>query len=242
MRLQPNDRLLLWCLAEAVYDLRRIGGLTLRPEASTPSYPAARSAHLVLVEAAVALESPLVGLRLSEAAECAVLRGADVWAVRRRADTRPAERSADGDDAFLLDEEAESSAPPREAAAARGPLSLLRRSSSCSSSSSSSAPLSPVDAARAALGFAAAYDHAVVAAPVGHARIEEAEDGASQWAGGGGGAVPLHHGVGGAEGGCGGGEGSGRAGRGGGGKAGPGGGTGGAEGGSGVGRTQSCHT
>ena len=205
-----------------MYDLRRIRGLTLRPEvqpphispispeASTPSYPAARSAHLVLVEAAVALESPLVGLRLSEAAECAVLRGADVWAVRRRADTRPAERSADGDDAFLLDgEEAESSAPPREAAAARGPLSLLRRSSSCSSSSSSSAQLSPGDAARpssslppeppisagsspssfgeivgAAQRFAAASDHAV-AALVGHARIEEAEDGASQWEGGG---------------------------------------------------------
>ncbi|EOD32728.1 hypothetical protein EMIHUDRAFT_455996 [Emiliania huxleyi CCMP1516] len=184
MRLQPNDRLLLWCLAAAVDGLRNKEACA--GVASTPSYPAARSAHLVLVEAAVALESPLVGLRLSEAAECAVLRGADVWAVRRRADTRPAERSADGDDAFLLDEEeAESSAPPREAAAARGPLSLLRRSSSCSSSSSSSAQLSPGDAARAARRVAAASDHAV-AAPVGHARIEEAEDGASQWEGGGG--------------------------------------------------------
>ena len=91
MCIEPEDRLLIACLAEGADALRRLPGLVLRPDAPERQLvPSSQGNTLLLVEAAIASGSPLVGLPLAEALSAKLLRGAEVWALRGATSKRAA--------------------------------------------------------------------------------------------------------------------------------------------------------
>jgi di/tricarboxylate transporter len=87
LALEANDRLIVACLAEGVELLLKVPGLVVGPDGSKPGKhqtPAhLPGTSLVLVEASVAHNSPLVNVALRDA-RSVVFSGADVWAIRQR--------------------------------------------------------------------------------------------------------------------------------------------------------------
>ena len=85
--LEADDRLIVACLAEGVELLLKVPGLVLGPDRGKPDTqpPTAHSpgTSLLLVEASVANNSPLVNISISDA-RSAVFSGIDVWAIRQR--------------------------------------------------------------------------------------------------------------------------------------------------------------
>lgn len=85
--IEPGDLLIIACLASSIEALQNVPGLQLRPNApETLLTPRQRfKSELVLVEAVVAVDSPLVKKKAFKALKLPAFHGAEVWSVRQRA-------------------------------------------------------------------------------------------------------------------------------------------------------------